>query len=206
MTRCIPSYGMGLLLTILMFVNIGCATKPNAVQTGFLKDYSRLTAESENRAAYRSQKLVDYDKFMVDPVEVLIPGEKLNAADRAEAARYFRATLIEVLQKQGLSLVNDPAPDTMRFRIALTDIAKSTWWQKIHPASRALGAGTGGAAMEAEVIDAVTGEQLAAVVQAGSGNQFDFTAFSTLADVKSAIDAWSKQAGKNLERLRSETR
>jgi hypothetical protein len=47
--------------------------------------------------------------------------------------------------------------------------------------------------MEGEVLDSVTGKQLGAVVQAAPGNQFNFTAFSTVDDVKSAIDKWADQ-------------
>lgn len=110
---------------------------------------------------------------------------------------------MKVVEGQGLGVVDRPGVGVARVRLALTDVAKSTWWQKIHPASRMTGAGTGGAAMEGEVIDSVTGEQVAAIVQAGQGNQFDFSAFSTLADVKNAIDAWAEQAGARLKELRS---
>lgn len=180
----------------------GCSTKPAAVQTGYLSDYSNLERETDSRVAYRSPALASYGAFIVDPVEVRIPNEVLSNEDRAEAARHFHQRLVEVLETEGLRVTESPAVGVARVRIALTDVAKSTWWKKIHPLSRVVGAGTGGAAMEAEVIDSVTGEQLAAVVQSGSGNQFDFTAFSTLADVKSAIDAWAARAGRNLKALR----
>lgn len=180
----------------------GCTTKPDMVQTGYLSNYSSLEPETDSRMAYRSPKLASYDAFIVDPVEVRIPNNVLSSEDQAEAARYFRTRLVEVLEKEGLRVTDAPAVGVARVRIALTDVAKSTWWAKIHPVSRVAGAGTGGAAMEAEVIDSVTGEQLAAVIQSGSGNQFNFTAFSTLSDVKSAIDDWAARAGRNLKALR----
>jgi hypothetical protein len=100
-------------------------------------------------------------------------------------------------------VVEETAVGVARVQMALTDIAKSTWWQKLHPGMRMTGAGTGGAAMEAEVIDSVTGEQVGAVVQSASGNQFDFTAFSTLADVKSVMDKWAELAAQRLREIHS---
>lgn len=180
----------------------GCSTQPPAAQTGYLSDYSSLERETDSRVAYRSPRLAWYDAFMVDAVEVRIPNESLSDQDRAEAARHFRQRLEEVLEREGLSITDSPGVGVARVRIALTDVAKSTWWKKIHPVSRVVGAGTGGAAMEAEVVDSVTGEQLAAVVQSGVGNQFNFTAFSTLDDVKSAMNDWAARAGRNLKALR----
>lgn len=103
-------------------------------------------------------------------------------------------------------MTDRPGVGVARVQIALTDIAESTWWRKIHPVWRSLGAGTGGASMEAEIVDSVTGERLAAVIQTVSGNQFDFTAFSTLADVKSAIDKWAETGRKELVMLRERAR
>ena len=127
----------------------------------------------------------------------------MSDEDRAAAARYFRASLISMLELQGLTVTEDPGVNVARLRTALTDVAASTWWQKLHPVSRVTGAGTGGAAMEAEVRDSITGEQLAAVVQSATGDQFDLGAFSTLDDVKSAIDKWTKLAGDALSELRA---
>ena len=64
------------------------------------------------------------------------------------------------------------------------------------------GAGLGGASMEGEVVDSVTGKQLGAVVQSGKGNQFELDTFSELDDVKDVIDSWAEAAGKRLKELR----
>lgn len=191
------------LATLAGFALGGCASTPPAARTGFISDYSNLTTESAAKMKFVSPRLADYGSFLIDPVEVRVHGDALSPEDRAEAARYFRGAFVKVVEGQGLGVVDRPGVGVARVRLALTDVAKSTWWQKIHPASRMTGAGTGGAAMEGEVIDSVTGEQVAAIVQAGQGNQFDFSAFSTLADVKNAIDAWAEQAGARLKELRS---
>ncbi len=180
-----------------------CSSKPPIAQTGFLSTYDNLRAESDSRLVYGSTDLADYTSFIIDPIEMRVPLSKLSAADQAEAARYFRASTAETIRSQGFTVTDTPGLRTARVQIAMTDIAKSTWWRKIHPVWRSLGAGTGGAAMEAEIVDSVSGRQLAAVVQSVSGNQFDFTAFSTLSDVKSAIDKWGDRGRLELRQLSS---
>lgn len=196
---------MLLLAGCLTGALIGCAGKPSTTQTGFLSDYSRLKADGSSRMVFASDRLATYAVFMVDPIELRVPTERLSPQDQAEAARYFRASAVRAIESQGLRVSDTPGVGVARVQIALTDVAQSTWWQKVHPVMRSLGAGTGGAAMEAQVIDSVTGEQLAAVVQSVSGNQFDFTAFSTLADVKSAIDKWTDTGSRELAQLRART-
>jgi hypothetical protein len=182
----------------------GCASSPPAQQTGFLSDYSRLEEKDSKRASYVSPELRNYQAFIIDPVEFRVPPAKLSPAERAEVAKHFHRRLVQLLEKRGYTIVEDPDVAVARVRIAMTDVARSTWWQKLHPAMRASGAGTGGASMEAEVIDSVTGEQFGAVVQASPGSQFDLTAFSTVGDVNSAIDKWADQAGRRLDELRAQ--
>lgn len=184
----------------------GCASKPKLTHTGFLSDYSRLEPVSDSRMRYQSQRIAGFNDFVVDPIRVTVPADKLSESDRDEVRSYFRDKVIESLRQAGHRVVSTPGPGVARIRIALTDVAASTWWQKVHPVSRAVGAGTGGAAMEAEIIDSQTKEQLGAVVQAGTGNQFDMTAFSTVADVKSAIDGWVQHFSDRLKELRAQGR
>lgn len=181
----------------------GCASKPPINQSGFLDDYSNLRPDGENRMVFASEKLANYDAFMIDPIEIRVDSEKLSAEDRAEAARHFLSSAASGLRSQGLTVTTLPGVGVARIQMALTDVAKSTWWRKIDPLWRAMGDGTGGAAMESQIIDSISGEQLAAVVQSESGNQFDFTAFSTIADIKSVMDKWAEQGAKELQALRT---
>jgi hypothetical protein len=96
-------------------------------------------------------------------------------------------------------ITETPGFHVARLRIAITGIADSTWWMKLHPASKLAGAGTGGAAMEGEVVDSRSGKQLGAVVQASTGNQFNIAAFSTVDDVQSAIDKWIDRMDRTLD-------
>lgn len=193
-----------IIISIATVLLSGCASKPPAKQTGFLSDYSNLKVVNESRMNYVSPALAQYNSFIIDPLEFTIAPRSLTPEQRAEVANHFNKRLAELVYAEGLKVTTTPGVGVARVQVALTDIANSTWWQKLHPASRMAGAGTGGAAMEGEVIDSVTGQQLGAVVQSATGNQFDFTAFSTVADVKSAIDKWAATAARTLKELRTE--
>ena len=176
---------------LLLMFTVGCASKPPLEHSGFLSDYSRLVEVNDHTARYVSPRAREYSVVIVDPVESRLRSGRLSDQDRAEALRYLRDACERAFTATGFTVVDDTGVGVARIQIALTDISASTWWKKIHPGMRFVGAGTGGASMEAEVIDSVTGEQLAAIVQSASGNQFNLTAFSTLADVKSAMDHWA---------------
>jgi len=195
--RVSPIAAIASLLTLAPLLG-GCTNQPDLTRTGFLSDYSRLSEVDSDRMRYESPAFDRYHSVILDPVQIMVPSGVLDDEERAEAARYFRQEFERAITGAGFEITRTPGVGVARVRLALTDVATSTWWKKIHPVSRAIGAGTGGGAMEAEVIDSVTGEQIAAVVQAGSGNQFKLRNFSTLADVKSAIDGWARTAAERL--------
>ena len=99
-------------------------------------------------------------------------------------------------------MTDQPGVGVARLRLAMTNIKQGKWWASIHPGSKLAGAGTGGASMEGEVIDSVTGKQLAAVVRSGSGDQFELDHFDRLDDIKDVINKWAKDAEKRLRELR----
>lgn len=184
----------------------GCSSAPALTHSGFLSDYSSLRSEGENRMRYRSTRLKDYSSFIIDPVQMRSQQGKLSAEERAKVSLYFRQSLSDSLRARGYNVTTTPGARTARVRVAITNVQESTWWQKLHPGSSLAGAGRGGAAMEGEVIDSVTGEQLAAVVQSGVGSQFTVGNFSTVADIENTIDQWVKTACDRLDELRGVVR
>lgn len=191
---------MSLSILVLLTV-VGCTTTTPA-PTGFLSDYSKLEDVKPGWMRYVSPKLGDYSSFIVDPVEIRVERDVLDAEKRAEVARYMRDALIKVLEENDYAVVPEAGMKTARLCVAITDIQDSKWYLNIHPASKITGAGKGGASMEAEVIDSVTGEQLAAVIRRGQGKQFELSPFSTVNDVKAVIDEWAKSASERLKELR----
>lgn len=157
---------------------------------------------SETRLRFVAPELAGYSSFMVDPIQVRTQRGGLDPGDRAEIANHFHASLVKELGDRGFQVTSRAGNRTARIRVALTDVRDATWWMKLHPGSSLAGAGRAGAAMEGEIIDSVTGDQLAGVVQSGVGSQFTLGNFSTVADVKNVIDQWVATAGERLVELR----
>lgn len=178
----------------------GCASPPP--MTGFVSDYSRLQKTESGALRYISPELRGYTRFMVDPVEMRVDRQALDPSERAEVARYMRDAFERILKKGGHEVMTQPGVGVARVRVAITDVQASKWYLNLHPAGKLTGTGTGGASMEGEVIDSVTGKQLAAVVKAGRGNQFELDTFSKLDDVKDVIDKWADEAAERLKELR----
>ena len=193
---------MIVLIPLLGLVLSACGPAP-LTRTGFLSDYSRLQKSDTHRMRFISPQLSHYTAYMIDPVEMRIDRTVLKPNHRAEVARYMRDAISQVLTARGYRLANTAGTDTARLRIAITDVQKSTWWMNVHPGTKLTGAGTGGASMEGEVIDSVTGAQVAAVIQSGKGNQFELDTFSEIDDVEDVIDKWAENAGKQLDDLRN---
>lgn len=182
----------------------GCASTPPP-RTGFLSDYSRLERIDDNKARWVSPKARQYKAFMVDPVQLRAVKDPpvLTPEERATVANYMHDAFVSVLRDGGYGIESRPGVDVARVRFALTDIKTANALLSLHPASKLTGAGTGNVAMEGEVIDSVTGEQLAAVVKRGSGNQFELDTFDKLDDIKDVIDDWAKEMGERLREIHS---
>jgi hypothetical protein len=82
----------------------------------------------------------------------------------------------------------------------LTDIEKTGAMNMI-PQASLLQAGVGGASMEAEVVDSMTGEQIAAIVQSKKGSRIPFTNLGDWTAAKNVMDAWGERLQKTLESM-----
>ncbi len=193
----------GAALVVSVIQMIGCASTPPPM-TGFLNDYSNLAKGKDGALRYIDPELRGYSRFIVEPVQIRTQRTPpvLDPKERAEVARYMRDTLRKVLREGGFQLTESADFGVGLIRVAITDVQKSKWYLNLHPGTKLTGAGVGGASMEGEIVDSVTGKQLGAVVQSGKGNQFEFDTFSELDDVRDVIDRWSKAAGNRLKELR----
>ena len=151
---------------------------------------------------YISPQLRDYNSYIVDPVQIRAQRANITPEQRAEIARYMHDALAKVLTTGGYRIASKPGVGVARVRFAITDIQEAKWYLNVHPATKLTGAGRGGASMEAEVVDSVSGVQLAAAIRSGRGEEFELNPFSTIDDVKGAIDQWAQAAGERLKELR----
>jgi hypothetical protein len=200
-------FGRGLIVLTVAITLTGCGSGSNKLRsTNFLSDYSKLERVSDSSMQYRAPRpvIARYQGFIVEPVEVRFKptsNSKITPEDLEHIAAYFRGKLIEVLSKD-FQIVSQPGANIARFRIALTDVSDSTWWLNLHPGTRLTGAGAGGASVEGELVDSLTGEQLAALVETQAGPRIGFDGLSKVGDAKAVIDAWAERVHKRLREAR----
>jgi hypothetical protein len=175
--------------------------------TGFLSDYSKLVKENDSTMRYVEKEGVDkYTGFIVDPVQVrFYKGSeaqgKLSEKQLADLSNFAHDKIVEAIRASGKQVAYQPGPGVARCRVALTDISKTSA-VNILPQTSLLGVGIGGASMEAEVVDSVTGKQIGAVVQSGKGGRIPFTNLGDWTAAKKVIEGWAdtfekRLAGKN---------
>jgi hypothetical protein len=182
----------------------GCATVQDPGQAGFLSDYSNLEEVNENHLVYLSGNAGNYSKFIVDPVAMLYgqPEEKRIFSDEEleDLQVHFKTAVIEALtEDDGYQVVEVAGPGTARLRIGITDVDDTIGALNITIYTKITGAGLGGAAMEGEVVDSMTGEQIAAVSRWGSGSRILRAGFTHTGDAKILMNRWAKDLRKRLD-------
>ena len=105
---------------------------------------------------------------------------------------------MKAISDSGRKVVYQAGTGVARIRVALTDI-QETSALNVLPQASLLGAGIGGAAMEAEVIDSVTGKQIGAVVEARKGSRVPFSNLGDWGTAKGVMDHWANQLKDRLE-------
>ncbi len=190
---------------IVSVMAAGCATVQDPGQTEFLSDYSKLEEIEENHLVYDSGNLGNYSKFIIEPVAMLYrqPEEKRKFADeeledlQAHFATKVREALIE---DDGYQVVEVAGPGTARLRIGITDVDDTIGALNVTIYTKITGAGLGGAAMEGEVVDSVTGEQIGAVIRWGSGSRLLRAGFTHTGDAKILMNRWAKDLRERVDK------
>ena len=195
----------------LMLIQCGCGSG-KATKTGFLTDYSRLSTESKSTLRHINKlALAKYSSFIVDPVKVHFhmgskaiehrTKGKLTQRQVTDLTNYLHAKIVAAVQDSGNRVVYQPASGVARIRVALTDIDRSTA-ASLLPQAKLMGAGIGGASMEAEVVDSMTGEQIGAVVESKKGSKMPFANLGEWDAAKQVMDDWAKRFKKRLDEVR----
>lgn len=177
----------------------GCSASPRS-HSGFLGDYSKLqpSAKVDGAMSYVNPgfDLSKYDKFIIDPIGVNFApdasGASVDPKTLNDMAQYLRAKLIEDLSRN-YQVVDKPGPDTLRLRVAITDLKKANPIFNVHPATKLSGVGLGAASIEAEGRDASTDEQMFAFIHTRSGDRMTLVeGLQEWGHAKQAMDFWSK--------------
>ena len=199
----------------LLLAFAGCATteQTRGVEpSGFLKDYSQLKPGRGDQALlvyFNPQAdFSQYQKVIVDPVTIwYAEGSDLADVPRQELqllADYLETAMRKQLQLD-FQLVERPEPGTLRIRTAITEARKSRvvldLVSTVLPPARLLSqvgklatgthAFAGRAAIEGELLDAVSNQRLVAVVDERAGGKALRGSTSAWADVQQAFDYWA---------------
>jgi hypothetical protein len=194
------------LAIIVLAMQYGCGPKGPQV-TGFLSNYSRLEAISDTSLRYINHRntLGNYSKFIIDPVDVHFhskaKGTDISSKELAELRQYMYAVIHNVILDH-YSIVRKPGPGVARIRIAITDIEKSSPVLNAVPHTKLVGAGLGGASMEGEVVDSVTGEQIAAVIHSQKGKRLSLKGLSKWGDAQAIMYGWAQSFKERLDEAR----
>ena len=157
------------LLALAVTLLAGCASAPT--KSGFLKSYSHLKADPDYKSDLVYIKpgadMRDYDYLLIDPVQIHLASNSLAAEygpDILEkVAKAFTRILRETVDPY-YTVVDKPGEHVLRVRLAISDVAPTS-----SPVPRQEPS-IGTAAMEGELLDSLTGEQLGAVVDRIDGS------------------------------------
>ena len=182
----------------------GCATVGDPGKSGFLSDYSRLEEIKENHLVYDSGNLGGYWNFIIERVAMVYsqPEEKrvFDDEELEDLQTHFQNAVREALTKDnGYQVVEVPGPGTARLHIGITDVDDTIGALNITIYTKITGAGLGGAAMEGEMVDSVTGEQIVAVIRWGSGSRILRAGFTHTGDAKILMDRWAKELRERID-------
>ena len=190
---CLALVAVGLLMTAT------AEAQKKIEPSGFLTDYSKLEPNPDDKSILvygdHGKVLCEYKKIYVQPVEIFLhekTEKKVDEEAREILKQYTFFALIEGLRAVEWLEFAEPGPGVVEINTAISDVLKANPVQQVLPLSKLIGIGRGGAALEEELLDSETGEQLAAAIWAGKGSRFDMKGLKKYGHAKKVIDAWAK--------------
>lgn len=193
------SFARIVLKMVALQLSLCACTTPVTVsdQSGFLSDYSRLEKIDDNMLRFVDKSVGDYSSFIIDPIVITFrqpPDEQVFTDEElSEITEYYDEAVIEALSKdEGYPIVEYPGPGVARLRIGITNVEETIGLLNISIYTKITGMGLGGASFDGEIVDSVTGKQLAAVVRWGTGSRILKAGITHMGDAKIAIDRWAK--------------
>ncbi|MFC1821137.1 DUF3313 domain-containing protein [Thermodesulfobacteriota bacterium] len=229
---------------LFCFFFLGCATKKATNKTdkhaGFLSDYSKLTPDPDGTKGELWEKpgvdFKKYNKVLLDRILIYYKDDSdykgIDPTELKALADYLHEAIVKALGDD-YPVVAEPGPDVLRIRIAITDLIPTkaamsvvvlvTPYATIGDLAAGKGTGSspyvGEAAIETEVLDSRTNEQLVAYVERRIGKKYNiylkegageavkkgassyFKAYTTWGYVKEAFDYWAKKIRRKLDEV-----
>ncbi len=210
--------------TAISLVVAGCATtrqpRQDPVLSGFLGDYTELQPGEGDQAALVYVSDADwasYDAVLIDSVTMWRTSqtETLSEEERQALTDYAFLAVHDALMDD-YRIVSEPGPGVIRLRLAITQatgakVVVNTVTSVVPPLRLVTTLGglaadkavfVGQASVEAELIDTMTGRQLAAAVDERWGTKAVRGGILEWSDVKNALDFWAERMRARLKELR----
>ena len=206
-----------LLLVSLLVASSTLAMAAREIKTkdfsGWMNDYDSLVFSEERNAFifFNEARRGTYTKVILDEVAIYSENGEATGEIAQQSTRYLSEGLADLLASKSLAAA-EPGPGILRLRLAITAVEKSKEDLKAYnfvPVAavfRGAQAATGNVAtyidamFEAEMVDSVSGDRVAAIVAKGieesekrSGDKLTFD------DVKPTLDKWLAQYSETLE-------
>jgi len=182
-------------------------------ESGFLSDYNRLKSDPDypNSKDWLNPeaKLGHYNAIIIDPVTVRLSpglikdGARPDAGTLNQVTEYFHGALTREFKNKNWDVVDAAGDDVTRYRAAITGISTEGGMGanpiNYMPAVFVVKTATGGNSkkanihMESYYSDSVTGQVLAEVMQAATGDSVSGDQI-TIDNLKEAMDKWAEKA------------
>jgi hypothetical protein len=189
---------------------------------GFLPDYTRLKTDPDYPSSKDwlnpDAKLGQYQSIIIDPVTVHLSPSLIKDGVRPDAellnqvTEYFHGALVRAFKNQKWNVVDKAGDDVTRYRAAITGISAAGGLDSnpLHyvPAVFLVRAASGKDSkkaninMESYYSDSVTGQTLAEVMQAATGEAVSGDQI-TVDNLKGAVDKWAKKAAEGFTKARN---
>ena len=203
MKKRLSSHSKLLLINVaFIFALTGCAAKEvKLTETGFLSSYSDLEPDMDSQGMYVYKNpnvniAERYSQILIAPVQFkldsAVKADTISDEDRNKLADHFYQELKAGLEKKH-TITDSPGEDVLLLRAAVTDILPNTVWLNIHWSTTLIGGGIGGASLEAELVDSITGERMMSFVDARKGK--NITQKLTVPNYAKGLTKWGHTKG-----------